>query len=58
MSTEKDSPLRFAWLPIISAATSIYGMYSANKAAKRQLREARAAQEQQLKFQKEQKIKN
>ena len=56
MSTEKDSPLRFAWLPIISAATSIYGMYSANKAAKRQLREARAAQEQQLKFQKEQSL--
>lgn len=56
MSTEKDSPLRIGWLPIISAATSIYGMYSAKKAAKRQLREARTVQEQQLKFQKEQSL--
>lgn len=56
MSTEKDSPLRIGWLPIISAATSIYGMFSANKAAKRQLREARTVQEQQLKFQKEQSL--
>jgi hypothetical protein len=31
-------------------------MFSANKNAKRQLREARAAQEQQLKFQKEQSL--
>jgi hypothetical protein len=54
MSTEKDSPFKF--LPYAQAAMSIYGMFSANKAAKRQLREARAAQEQQLKFQKEQSL--
>ena len=54
MSTEKDSPFKF--LEYAQAAMSIYGMFSANKAAKRQLREARAAQEQQLKFQKEQSL--
>jgi hypothetical protein len=54
MSTEKDSPFKF--LPYLQAGLAIYGMFSANKAAKRQLREARAAQEQQLKFQKEQSL--